>query len=63
RTPSAVNVINSAFSYVGHSVADVPVILVSYDPCISCMERVTVIDLKGGGEKRVPLNYLARRRC
>ncbi|MEM1526042.1 MAG: nickel-dependent hydrogenase large subunit [Ignisphaera sp.] len=60
RTPSAVNIINSAFSYIGHSVADVPVILVSYDPCISCMERAIVMDLKNNIEKRVPLKYIAQ---
>ncbi len=46
RTPSFNNIINSAFMYLGHSLADVPVILTSLDPCISCMERVTVIDLE-----------------
>ena len=62
RTPSAVNIINSAFSYVGHSIADVPVILVSYDPCISCMERAIVLDLKNNVEKRVPLKYIAQKK-
>ncbi|MGC8982654.1 MAG: nickel-dependent hydrogenase large subunit [Desulfurococcaceae archaeon] len=46
RTPSFNNIINSAFMYLGYSLADVPVILTSLDPCISCMERVTVIDLE-----------------
>lgn len=61
RTPSTVNIINSAFSYIGHSIADVPVILVSYDPCISCMERAIVVDLKKNIEKRIPLKYIAQR--
>lgn len=59
RTPSATNIINSAFSYIGHSIADVPVILTSYDPCISCTERAIVIDLKRGVEKSVTLRQLA----
>lgn len=62
RTPSTVNIINSAFSYIGHSIADVPVILVSYDPCISCMERAIVVDLRSGEEKKVPLKYLAQKK-
>lgn len=62
RTPSFNNIINSGFSYLWHSIADVPVILVSYDPCISCMERAIVIDMKRGEEKRVPLKYLAQMR-
>ncbi|MEM1677901.1 MAG: nickel-dependent hydrogenase large subunit [Ignisphaera sp.] len=59
RTPSFNNIINSGFSYLGHSIADVPVILVSYDPCISCMERAIVVDLKKGVEKRVTLREIA----
>jgi len=60
RTPSFNNIINSGFSYLGHTLADVPVILVSYDPCISCMERAIVIDLKKGMRRHVPLKYLVR---
>lgn len=53
RTPSFHNIINSGFSYLGYSIADVPVILVSYDPCISCMERAILI--KDGEKKYVSL--------
>jgi Ni,Fe-hydrogenase III large subunit len=59
RTPSFNNIINSAFMYIGHSLADVPVILTSLDPCISCMERVTVVDLKNNTRYRVTLRELA----
>jgi Ni,Fe-hydrogenase III large subunit len=57
RTPSFTNIINSGFSYIGYSIADVPVILVSYDPCISCMERAVLI--KNGEEKHLTLKELA----
>jgi Ni,Fe-hydrogenase III large subunit len=57
RTPSFTNIINSGFSYIGYSIADVPVILVSYDPCIACMERAVLI--KNGEEKRLTLKELA----
>ena len=60
RTPSYNNVINTVPFYVGHMIADVPAILASYDPCISCMERVTVIDLRGGVRRKVSMRDLAR---
>ncbi|MEM2024968.1 MAG: nickel-dependent hydrogenase large subunit [Desulfurococcaceae archaeon] len=59
RTPSFNNLINSAFIYVGYTIADLPVILTSLDPCISCMERATVVDLEKGVRYRVPLKKLA----
>lgn len=57
RTPSFHNIINSGFSYLGYSIADVPVILVSYDPCISCMERAILI--KDGEKKYIRLRDIA----
>ncbi len=61
RTPSYNNIINSAFSYIGYSIADVPVILVSYDPCISCMERAIIVDRRRGIRKLVSLRDLAMK--
>ncbi len=60
RTPSVLNILNTAHIYVGYTVADLPVILASWDPCISCMERVIVVDPKTGKKTRVPLKTLAR---
>ena len=60
RTPSFNNIINSAFAYMNHTVADVPVILVSFDPCISCMERATVIDLRTGRRRKVSMRDVVR---
>ncbi|MEL9939774.1 MAG: nickel-dependent hydrogenase large subunit [Ignisphaera sp.] len=59
RTPSFNNIINSTFMYLKHTIADVPVILTSLDPCISCMERATVIDLEKGVKYTVPFKVLA----
>ncbi|RLG85222.1 MAG: NADH-quinone oxidoreductase subunit D, partial [Thermoprotei archaeon] len=59
RTPSFNNIINGAFAFVGAYIADAPVILVSFDPCISCMERVTVVDPESGARKRLSLRELA----
>ncbi len=60
RTPSFNNIINSTFAYLNHYIADVPVILASFDPCISCMERATVIDLRSNSERVVSLKDLSR---
>lgn len=59
RTPSFNNIINSRFVYLNHSIADLPVILASLDPCISCMERATIIDLKNDERKIIPLKKLS----
>lgn len=59
RTPSFNNIINTAFLYLHHELADVPVILASLDPCISCMERITVIDLERGLKYRITPKQLA----
>ncbi len=62
RTPSVHNVYNGSVFFRGAYLADAPVILVSYDPCISCMERYLVVDIRSnkkylgiarGGELRL----------
>ncbi|MEM2021064.1 MAG: nickel-dependent hydrogenase large subunit [Zestosphaera sp.] len=58
RTPSLNNIVNSAFVYVDQMIADVPIILGSFDPCISCMERAVVTDLRSGRSFSVPLKML-----
>ncbi|WP_440059655.1 hydrogenase large subunit [Thermogladius sp. 4427co] len=59
RTPSFTNIINSGFLYNGYTIADLPVILTSLDPCISCMERAIVLDLNSGSKRFVTLRELA----
>lgn len=61
RTPSFINVVHSYVLYPGHTIADLPVIFGSLDPCVSCMERVYVTDLKLGSKSVVRLKDLARR--
>ncbi len=58
RTPSLNNIVNSAFTYVDQMIADVPIILGSFDPCISCMERAVITDLRRGVRYQVPLKEL-----
>jgi NADH-quinone oxidoreductase subunit D len=43
RTPTLANVIAYSKILEGEDITDVPVIIMSLDPCISCMERVAVI--------------------
>ncbi|BES81950.1 nickel-dependent hydrogenase large subunit [Pyrodictium abyssi] len=60
RTPSLPNILNSLIAYRGVTLSDVPVILASFDPCISCMERIIVVDERTGRERVESLRRLAR---
>ncbi|MEM0504954.1 MAG: nickel-dependent hydrogenase large subunit [Sulfolobales archaeon] len=60
RTPSFHNIINGLVAYKDANIADVPVILTSVDPCISCTERVLIIDEKSGTSKYLRLKDLSR---
>jgi Ni,Fe-hydrogenase III large subunit len=60
RTPSFHNIINGVIAYKDANIADVPVILTSFDPCISCTERVLVIDEASGRSKVLRLKDLSR---
>ena len=59
RTPSFINIINTGPVYVGYTIADLPVILASWDPCISCMERLIIVDPKTGSRRRIYAKELA----
>jgi NADH-quinone oxidoreductase subunit D len=50
RTPTLANVITYSRILEGEDITDVPVIVASLDPCISCMERVVVVK---NGKKEV----------
>jgi NADH-quinone oxidoreductase subunit D len=62
RTPSVVN--NNALlpMMLGETIADVPIILASIDPCISCTDRVTLVDVRRNSEKEVTLPDIRKRR-
>ncbi len=47
RTPSFNNILNSAVLFKEANIADLPAILASLDPCISCMERAVIIEKDG----------------
>ncbi len=52
RTPSFNNILNSAILFEGANIADLPAILASLDPCISCMERMLLVEKNGRVETR-----------
>jgi len=53
RTPTIPNLISAKPILVGGTLADAPVSIGSLDPCISCTNRVMIIDLKSGKSKFV----------
>ena len=52
RAPTLANLPSLCKMLIGVNVADIPVVISGIDPCISCAERVTLIDL-GSGKRRV----------
>ncbi len=61
RTPSLLNIHNGVFMMLDQYIADIPAIFTSFDPCISCMERVIVVDNKNNRVLRIPWRKLADR--
>ena len=61
RTPSIPNILNTTQIYRGLTLADVPVVLASLDPCISCTDRVIVVDEKTRKSRLTTLKKLATR--
>lgn len=62
RSPTLANVACLKPMLVGGEVADIPLVVASIDPCISCAERVTLIDSETGKGRTVDLSYLKRGR-
>lgn len=60
RTPSFNNILNGIIAYRDAKVADIPVILASFDPCVSCTERVLVVDEERGVRRMLTLKELSR---
>ena len=61
RTPTLANLLAASKLFEGHTIADIPAILVSIDPCFACTDRVTLVDVKSGKSTKVSLRELARR--
>lgn len=48
RTPTLANVAGLKSMLMGGEIADIPVVVASIDPCMSCTNRITIIDQKRG---------------
>lgn len=62
RTPTLANIISLKKMLIGCEIADVPVIVASIDPCLSCANRVTLVDYKTGEVKVVNADELRRKK-
>ncbi|MEM1989362.1 MAG: nickel-dependent hydrogenase large subunit [Candidatus Bathyarchaeia archaeon] len=60
RTPTFSNLIGLKSMLLGCEIADIPVIVASIDPCLSCTNRVTIVDQRSGESKVVSLDALRR---
>jgi NADH-quinone oxidoreductase subunit D len=61
RTPSVVNNNSILPMVLGETIADVPIILASIDPCFSCTDRLMIINNRTGVGKVVSLSEIKRR--
>lgn len=55
RTPTLANIVSVIHMVKGHYIADIPPIVAGIDPCMSCMDRVAIIDVRN--EKKQLLNH------
>ncbi|MBO8153317.1 nickel-dependent hydrogenase large subunit [Thermovirga sp.] len=53
RAPTYSNAVSWPIMFKGNDVADAPLIINSIDPCISCMERMLVTDVRKGSKQVV----------
>jgi len=60
RTPTFSNLPGLKPMLTGCEIADIPVILASIDPCLSCTNRVAIIDQRSGESKSVDMDVLRR---
>jgi len=52
RAPTYNNLMTWVPMLMGQQIADIPIVIASIDPCIACMDRVTILD-KSNGKKSV----------
>ena len=50
RAPTYNNLMSWLPMLIGQQIADIPIVLASIDPCIACMDRVTILDRESGQE-------------
>ncbi len=62
RTPTNANVLSLKPMLIGGELADIPVALASIDPCMSCTNRLVVVDAEQHAETVMDLDRLRRQR-
>lgn len=55
RTPTLANIVSVIHMVKGHYIADIPPIVAGIDPCMSCMDRVVIVDINK--EKKVTMSH------
>ncbi|MEM2927149.1 MAG: nickel-dependent hydrogenase large subunit [Candidatus Bathyarchaeia archaeon] len=62
RTPTLANIASLRKMLIGYEIADIPVVVTSVDPCISCTERILVIDEAKGEVEVIDAQELRRKK-
>ena len=52
RAPTYNNLMSWVPMFLGEQIADIPIVIASIDPCIACMDRVTILN-KANGQKSI----------
>jgi len=65
RSPTLANVPALCKMLLGQHVADIPIVLAGIDPCFSCMDRLTLVDVKSGKKRVLTFEAFKRyaRKC
>lgn len=58
RVPTYGNIMSWISMFKDAQIADIPIIIASIDPCIGCMDRVTVVDSDTGKERIVGMDEI-----
>jgi Ni,Fe-hydrogenase III large subunit len=62
RTPTYANIPSWKPMFVGGTIAEIPIVLASIDPCFSCTDRVTIVDANTGKSRSLTKDELKRWR-
>ena len=62
RTPTYANIPTLKPIFVGGTIAEIPIVLASIDPCFSCTDRVAIVDACSGNSRISTLEELRRLR-
>jgi NADH-quinone oxidoreductase subunit D len=60
RTPTYANMPSLVPMFVGGTIAEIPIVLASIDPCMCCTDRVTVVDATTGKSRVLTMEELRR---